>query len=65
MRKKTALYFMKMKYKIIFKQLTLSLWVRTVFLLGFFVVVGLIIFWGGGGMGVGGMKNQHKHTLQK
>lgn len=57
---------MKMKYKIIFKQLTLSLWVRTVFLLVFFVVVGLIIFWGGGGgMGVGGMKNQHKPTLQK
>lgn len=54
---------MKMKYKI--KQLTLSLWVRTVFLLVFFVVVGLIIFWGGGGMGVGGMKNQHKPTLQK
>lgn len=56
---------MKMKYKIIFKQLTLSLWVRTVFLLVFFVVVGLIIFGGGGGMGVGGMKNQHKPTLQK
>lgn len=45
---------MKMKYKIIFKQLTLSLWVRTVFLLVFFVVVGLIIFlggWGDGGRG--------------
>lgn len=48
---------MEMKYKI--KQLTLSLWVRTVFLLGW------LFFWGVGGMGVGGMKNQHKPTLQK
>lgn len=54
---------MKMKYKI--KQLTLSLWVRTVFLLVFFLLLGWLFFWGGGGMGVGGMKNQHKPTLQK
>lgn len=57
---------MKMKYKIIFKQLTLSLWVRTVFLLGFFCCCWVdYFFYGVGGMGVGGMKNQHKPTLQK
>lgn len=56
---------MKMKYKIIFKQLTLSLWVRTVFLLGFFCCWVDYFFGGWGGMGVGGMKNQHKPTLQK
>lgn len=40
---------MKMKYKI--KQLTLSLWVRTVFLLGFFCCWVDYFFYGVGGDG--------------
>lgn len=53
---------MKMKYKI--KQLTLSLWVRTVFLLGFFcfLLLGWLFFGGVWDGGRGYEKSTQTHS---